>query len=353
MNKKEKDAHFAAHIPGILHYHQTMLTDGVRNKLLYEAIKKYVTPETSFLDIGAGTGVWAILAAQLGAKRVVAIEIEECLIPIIFRHAQENGVAHKVEIIHGHSDNVKIRGKFDVIVSELFGNDALSQRTVDSFVTLRNRFLAPNGVLIPQKLGMYTAPVQFGRSIQNIPVELPIKSEFMKSLKLNYSQNISITDRSQVKFLAEPQRLTEIDFRTIETAPSLSNISLSWNMDNLSEANAFAVFNYSTFTDEIIMDSFNSQSWGAMIYEFKPFEQTSGEIRFNLTMDAEKTTWAVSLPSNPEVRPQNYSPIFAPTRLRMAQQMTPHRKFKPPKPKPAAQNTKEDKELKSKKAGKD
>src|SRR5947209_5723926 len=167
MSKKEKDDHFAAHIPGVLHYHQTMLLDGVRNKLLYEAIKNHITPETNFLDIGAGTGVWAILAAKLGAKRVVAVEIEECLIPIIFRHAQENGVAHKIEIIHGNSDHVKIRGKFDVIVSELFGGDALGEITMKSFVSLRNRFLAPNGILIPQKLSMYAVPSHVEKSIQN------------------------------------------------------------------------------------------------------------------------------------------------------------------------------------------
>jgi len=84
MKKSEKDEKFAAHLPGVLNYHQNMLADGIRNKLLYEAIRRNVTSGTSFLDIGAGTGVWAILAAKLGAKRVVAVEIEECLIPIIY-----------------------------------------------------------------------------------------------------------------------------------------------------------------------------------------------------------------------------------------------------------------------------
>ena len=127
MNKKEKDDAFAAHLPGVLNFHQTMLADGVRNKLLYKAIKQHVNTETSFLDIGAGTGVWAILAAKLGAKRVVAVEIEECLIPVIYKHAQENGVANRIEIIHANSNDVKIRGKFDVIVSELFGHDAIGE----------------------------------------------------------------------------------------------------------------------------------------------------------------------------------------------------------------------------------
>jgi 2-polyprenyl-3-methyl-5-hydroxy-6-metoxy-1,4-benzoquinol methylase len=103
LTRKQRDEHFAAHIPGVLNYHALMLADEVRNKLLYKAIRQSVNSETSFLDVGAGTGVWAILAAKLGAKRVVAIEIEECLIPLIYKHAQENGVADRIEIIHANS----------------------------------------------------------------------------------------------------------------------------------------------------------------------------------------------------------------------------------------------------------
>ncbi len=331
MRKSEKDEKFAAHLPGLLHYHQMMLADGVRNKQLHEAIKQNVTSETNFLDIGAGTGVWAILAAMLGAKRVVAVEIEECLIPIIYKHAQENGVADKIEIIHANSNDVKIRGKFDVIVSELFGNDAIGVETVKSFVYIRNRFLAPNGVLIPQKLAMLAVPVYYDRSINDLPADLPLTTQFLKAIKLNYGQNLTLADRQNIEFLAEPQKLVEIDFRTVDEAPALQNLSLTWKVEDLSKANGIVTFNQSIFTDDIEMDSFSSQSWGASLNEFVPFEPRSGELRFGVTYDAKQGNWSVSLPSHPELKPQNFSPVFAFTRIRMAQQMTPHRKFKPSK----------------------
>src|SRR6059036_2728125 len=115
---KKQDEQFASHLPGLLNYHARMLSDGVRNELLKRAIKRSVNKNTTFLDVGAGSGVWAIVAAKLGAKRSVAVEIEEALIPIIFKHAQENGVADRVEIVHGNIDDVKFTGKFDVIVCE-------------------------------------------------------------------------------------------------------------------------------------------------------------------------------------------------------------------------------------------
>ncbi len=331
MKKKERDEQFVTHLPGVLQYHQTMLADGVRNKLLAKVIEQSVTLETNFLDIGAGTGVWAILAAKLGAKRVVAVEIEECLIPIIYKHAQENGVADKIEIIHANSNDVKIRGKFDVIVSELFGNDAIGSETVKSFVDIRNRFLAQNGILIPQKLAMLAVPVYYDRSINDLPADLPLTTEFLKSIKLNYGRHLTLSDRANLEFFAEPQTLVEIDFRTVNDAPVLQDLSLTWKVKDLRKANAIVTFNQSTFTDEIEMDSFGSQSWGAILYEFAPFNAPTGELRFSVTLDAQNGNWSVSVPTSPEARPQTYSPVFAFTRLRMAQQMTPHRRFKPAK----------------------
>ena len=141
---------------------------------------------------------------------------------------------------------------------------------------------------------------------------------------------LSLAEREKIKYLAEPKTLIEIDFRTIEASPSLSNISVSWQMENVSQANAIAVFNSSTFTDEIKMDSFLSQSWGANAYPIQPFAVEKGELMFNLTMDGVKSMWNVAATAS---KPQNYAPTFVPARLRMAQQMTPHRKVRPPKQK--------------------
>lgn len=331
MTKKEKDDLFAARLPGVLQYHQLMLSDGVRNKLLYEAIKSCVTAETRFLDVGAGTGVWAILAAKLGAKRVVAVEIEECLIPIIYKHARENGVADKIEIIHANIDDVKMRGKFDVIVSELFGNDAFGEATVNSFIKLRNKYLAPGGVLIPQKLSMFAAPVKIHNPIQAITAEVSISCSFLKSIKLNYPQSLFFSEKDKVTLLATPETLIEIDFSNIQTKLPLDNLSADWSLDNLSEANAFLVFNISTFTDDLRMEGLTSKSWSSGIYEFQPYQQKAGKIKFSLIINNQKSAWTVALISDPQSKVQSFSSVFGYARLRNAQKMTPHKKYKPTK----------------------
>ena len=331
MKQKERDEKFAAHMPGVLQYHRLMLGDAVRNKLLAKAIKHVVNENTSFLDIGAGSGIWAILAAKLGAKRVVAVEIEESLIPFIHKHAQENGVANKIEIIHGKSDDVKIKGKFDVIVSELFGGDAMGAETIKSFIDLRTRFLASNGVLMPHRLVTLAAPV-YVRS-DDVPAALDLGTDFLRSVQLNYPLNLTGGEKRRVEYLGDPVPLVDIDFRSIETAPSLANMTASWKLEDISKVNAIATFNRHHFTEQIQMDSRKSQSWGVGIYPFEPFAVKKGELTVSLTIDAKQGNWTVAVPSNHEIRPQSYSPVFAFTRVRMSQQMTPHRKFTPAKPK--------------------
>lgn len=327
MDQKDKDEQLAGHIPAVLQYHQLMLADGVRNRLLAAAISQHVTAETNFLDIGAGTGVWAILAAKLGAKRVVAVEIEECLIPVIHKHAEENGVADRIEIIHGRSDDVKINGKFDLIVSELFGGDAFGSETVTSFIDVRNRFLAAGGILIPQKLAMFAVPAFIEGPPESGPAGVDIKGDFLKAVRLNYPQNITRTDRENIKFLAEPQKLVELDFSIIDAPPVTAGLTATWQLADLSAANAIATFNRSTFTDQIKMDTTESQSWGIGVYEFTRFTAQPGELKFTLTLDTQNGNWSIGTPTDPTTRPQTYSPVFAFTRIKMAQQMTPHEKF--------------------------
>jgi hypothetical protein len=86
-----------------------------------------------------------------------------------------------------------------VIVSELFGTDALGAETVRSFVDIRERFLAPAGVLIPQKLTLLAAPADFEDSVDRLPAALPLSTRFLRSLTLNYGRAVSISDRNKIK----------------------------------------------------------------------------------------------------------------------------------------------------------
>lgn len=72
------------------------------------------------LDIGTGTGVQAIISAKRGAKKVIAIDIDDNSL----KNAEENVKLHKLKkIIEVRKsdlfDNIKETEKFDLIISQL------------------------------------------------------------------------------------------------------------------------------------------------------------------------------------------------------------------------------------------
>lgn len=101
----------------------------------------------SVLDVGTGTGVQAIVAAKRGAKKVLAIDIDNnCL-----KNANENIKYHKLDnIIKLRKSNlfekIKPNEKFDLIISQLPFADVNYNCNVSHFLfdhnfKLHDRFL--------------------------------------------------------------------------------------------------------------------------------------------------------------------------------------------------------------------
>lgn len=90
------------------------------------------------LDMGSGTGVLAILAAQMKAAKVRAIDIEDWA----FENTIENAKLNNVEIDVEKGDSTAIKGgKYDLILANINKNVLLAD------MHIFNRALAPNGSL--------------------------------------------------------------------------------------------------------------------------------------------------------------------------------------------------------------
>ena len=69
------------------------------------------------LDLGAGSGILSVAAARLGARRVVAVEIDEEALPVARRHADLNRVP--LRIVRGDGARAVRAGAFDVVVANI------------------------------------------------------------------------------------------------------------------------------------------------------------------------------------------------------------------------------------------
>ena len=167
------------HTHQLVKAHETLLADANRNRLFYRALKKTVRRGTNVLDIGSGTGIWAILAAKMGAKRVVAIEAEPLLIGLLKTLARENGVASRVEVIEGDSRQVELDNEFDIIISETIGNLVFDEQVVPIMIDARERFLKPGGVLIPETVAVVAAAAHLKRRHKRLPAGIPLEYGYL------------------------------------------------------------------------------------------------------------------------------------------------------------------------------
>lgn len=142
-------------------FHRRMLADRVRHDAFREALSRLIIrEETTVADIGAGTGVLAFFARQLGATEVwlyepgMVIELAEAL-------AHENGI-DRLHFVPQLSLDVEQPTKVDLVVAEVFGNFAYEEGVLD---TLRDakRFLKSGGAMVPHGIVQYAAPVVASR----------------------------------------------------------------------------------------------------------------------------------------------------------------------------------------------
>lgn len=109
-------------------------------KMCIEALEKYVSSGTTVFDIGTGSGILAITAAKLGAKKVIGVDLD----PVAIDSAKENvefNNLNNIEILHGNLMEV-IEGKADVIVANIIA-DVIMLLSEDV-----KKFLQPGGYFI-------------------------------------------------------------------------------------------------------------------------------------------------------------------------------------------------------------
>jgi protein arginine N-methyltransferase 1 len=139
-----------------------MIFDRVRTGAYVRAMRNALRPGMVVIDIGTGTGFFALVACRLGARRVYAIEPED-VIQVAREHAVDNGCADRIEFIQALSTGVSLRERGDLLVSDLGGALPWFRQHIPSIVDARRRLLAPGAVLIPRRDVAWSAVVDVGQ----------------------------------------------------------------------------------------------------------------------------------------------------------------------------------------------
>jgi SAM-dependent methyltransferase len=305
------EAQLYNHACQLLAIHESLLQDRNRNQAFFAALQSAVTPQSMVLDIGSGTGLWAIAAAKLGARHVVAIEQEPLLVGLIRNLAHENGVGDRVRVVEGRSGQVQLEGKFDVIISETIGHVIFDEQIVDIMIDARNRFAAENAAFIPNKVSLVVAPACF-EGPGPLPAAIPVSYDYFESVILNVP--VGLTDKRRLKLAGPQKQLAEVDLRTATSSPDLTELRATWSALDLKEVNGFAVWAEVALTEDLSIATLDTSSWSTTVYRIKPFTD-QGELEFKLSLTNTTNYWTTTLTNEAGSDARSYSPAVAGTEL--------------------------------------
>ncbi len=148
--------HLGAHaVP--LEYHRTLLDDPHRMDAYDRAIRALIRPGDVVLDLGAGTGILALLAARRGA-RVHAVEagpvarLAEALV-------RENGLEDRVTVHHADLRDLAPPEQVDWVLSDFMGRFVVDDGML-GVVEGAAAWMKPEARFCPSAVTLRLAPVQ-------------------------------------------------------------------------------------------------------------------------------------------------------------------------------------------------
>lgn len=154
-------------VPG---FHRSMLADTAGNEAYESAILGMVGPGDLVLDIGAGSGLLALMAARAGAGRVVACEADRLLAATAREIVARNGYGDVVEIVAERSTKLEptgaLEGGADLIVSEVFSHTLLDEGAIETLNHAMKTLARPGARIIPASASIQVALAEYQGEMQ-------------------------------------------------------------------------------------------------------------------------------------------------------------------------------------------
>lgn len=136
------------------------LLDFKRTTTLQAAIRATVRKGDVVLDAGAGSGILSFFAAQAGAAKVYAVEVDQHLSSCLEQSVAINGLGGVVEVVHGDVHSVELPQDIDVFICEMMDTGLMDEMQVTVINSLRERrVLTSRTRMIPFQ---YETLVEFG-----------------------------------------------------------------------------------------------------------------------------------------------------------------------------------------------
>lgn len=139
---------------GVQRFHEPMMRDEVRNRAYVRAIERVVKPGMTVLEIGAGSGLLAMIAARAGAT-VVTCEEKPAIAAAAREIVARNGYGDRVRVVAKRSTELQIGvdldAPADLLIHEIFGHMLVNEGVTGAVADARARLLKPGAPAVPPR----------------------------------------------------------------------------------------------------------------------------------------------------------------------------------------------------------
>lgn len=200
--------------------HHLMIFDRMRSNAYRKAIFEKVKQSDVVLDLGCGSGILSLFAAQKGCKKIYAIDISP-IIRTAEKIAQDN---HITNIDFITSDIYKYSPSFpiDVLIHEQIGQYIWDEDMIKKVSFVRNHYLKPNATIIPAQLDIYAAATsrlspfekalsEFKENPWGLDLSSLRKQYFLNYVKIGLTPFTVELDNTK-DFIVKPKKVHTIDF---------------------------------------------------------------------------------------------------------------------------------------------
>lgn len=137
--------------------HEKMLADDIRVHTYKRGIQKHIKSDDIVVDLGTGSGILTMFAAQNNPRKIYAIDHSD-FIEVAKVLADANGMNH-IQFEKVNSRTFNPDEKVDVILHEQIGDDLFDENMIENILDLKRRILKPGGRILPGKFELYLEPV--------------------------------------------------------------------------------------------------------------------------------------------------------------------------------------------------
>ena len=254
------------------------LVDIKRTEAFRKAIQQVVKPGSVVVDIGSGTGIFALFAAEAGASKVYAVEIEHQLATCIRQSVEVSQYKDIIEVVEGDALEANLPENIDVVIAEIIETGLMDEMQVPVMNALHQKgIIGPDTKVIPQRYQTNLELVNVNDTFYGHVIKAP------KHIWPHYGLNQD--EWAQAKVTVLSSKVTTVDLNLEKDVNDVNfDKTLSFTVQASDKPiNAVLISGLMTLTDGIEMREGNSVNGDKILSLPKEITANAGQVDAHIT----------------------------------------------------------------------